>query len=64
MVPGLYKTVWYNGKQFEYKEGFVSNRLGYIVGMPRLRQLRVKQGKLSKKVIWRRDFSVIPSMEK
>lgn len=50
MVPGLYQTVWYNGHQFEYKEGFVSNRKVYIVGMPRLRQLRVKEGNVSRNV--------------
>ncbi|XP_031571405.1 polycystic kidney disease protein 1-like 2 isoform X3 [Actinia tenebrosa] len=40
LVPGLYNAEWYNGKEFEYKEGFISNRVVYLVGMPRLRQLR------------------------
>ncbi|XP_048586754.1 uncharacterized protein LOC5520731 isoform X2 [Nematostella vectensis] len=42
MVPGMYDPTWYNNQPFEYKEGFLSNRIGYLVGMPRLRQLRVE----------------------
>ena len=35
---------WYNGQPFEYKDGFISDLSGYLVGMPRFRQLRVKPG--------------------
>ena len=35
---------WYNGNPFEYKEGFISNREAFMVGMPRLRQARVMPG--------------------
>ena len=44
VLPGLYNTTWYTGRKFEYDEGFISNRVGYMVGMPRLRQLRIKPG--------------------
>lgn len=44
MIPGLYSSEWYNGQPFEYKEGFVSNKAGYLVGMPRLRQVRAVTG--------------------
>jgi len=43
-VPGLFNTAWYNGKPFEYDEGFISNRENFLVGMPRLRQIRVLSG--------------------
>ncbi|XP_078349560.1 polycystin-1-like protein 2 isoform X5 [Oculina patagonica] len=42
LVPGLYNVRWYNGDRFEYKEGFISNREGFMVGMPRLRQARIR----------------------
>ena len=40
----MYNTTLYNGKPFEYKDGFISDLSGYMVGMPRIRQLRVKPG--------------------
>ena len=43
-VPALYNLTWYNGKPFKYKDGFISDKSGYMVGMPRLRQLRVQPG--------------------
>lgn len=49
LIPSLYNATWYNGKHFEYEEGFISNRESYLVGMPRLRQLRIKEGKKKKK---------------
>ncbi|XP_068682590.1 polycystin-1-like protein 2 [Montipora foliosa] len=42
LVPGLYRVRWYNGDPFEYKEGFLSNREAFMVGMPRLRQSRIR----------------------
>lgn len=45
LVPGLYDVTWYNGQAFEYNEGFISTREAFMVGMPRLRQIRVKPGK-------------------
>ena len=44
-VPGMYDTRWYNGFPFDYDEGFISNRENFLVGMPRLRQVRIRQGK-------------------
>ena len=44
LVPGLYNVAWYNGKPFEYEEGFISSREAFMVGMPRLRQARIKPG--------------------
>lgn len=44
LVPRLYDVDWYNGQSFEYKEGFLSNRAAFLVGMPRMRQLRVNTG--------------------
>ncbi|EDO48597.1 predicted protein, partial [Nematostella vectensis] len=42
LFPALYEPQWYNGKPFEYDEGFISSREAFIVGMPRLRQVRLK----------------------
>ncbi|XP_031571396.1 uncharacterized protein LOC116305596 isoform X3 [Actinia tenebrosa] len=42
LLPALYDTDWYNGEPFTSEEGFVSNREMFIVGMPRLRQLRMR----------------------
>ena len=44
LLPSLYNTNWYNGQPFEYKEGFISDKQTFMLGMPRLRQLRVKKG--------------------
>ena len=46
LVPGLYDVTWYNDQPFEYKEGFVSNKQNFLVGMPRLRQIRLKKSKI------------------
>ena len=43
-VTGLYDAAWYNGEPFEFQEGFISNRHGFMIGMPRLRQLRIRTG--------------------
>ena len=44
LLPSLYNTKWYNGQPFEYKEGFISDKQTFMLGMPRLRQQRVKKG--------------------
>ena len=44
LLPSLYNTKWYNGQPFEYEEGFISDKQTFMLGMPRLRQLRVKKG--------------------
>ncbi|XP_022784277.1 uncharacterized protein LOC111324875 [Stylophora pistillata] len=41
MLPGLYSAPWYNGRPFE-EDDFFSNKRAFIVGLPRLRQLRIK----------------------
>ncbi|PFX11751.1 Polycystic kidney disease protein 1-like 2, partial [Stylophora pistillata] len=42
LVPGLFLSDWYNGKQVNLNEGFISSGYPFLVGMPRLRQIRVK----------------------
>ena len=51
LIPGLYDVTWYNGRPFEYKEGFISNKKNFLIGMPRLRQLRSKPSKREKRNI-------------
>ena len=45
LVPGLYSGVWYNGKRGQ--SGFLDDKMSYVVGVARIRQLRVKSGKFS-----------------
>jgi len=52
VLPGLYNVTWYNGQTFEYKEGFISNKQTFLMGMPRLRQLRIKPSKLTKATLY------------
>ena len=51
LITGLYDATWYNGRQFEYKEGYISNHEEFMIGMPRLRQLRLKLSKNYKNFI-------------
>ena len=53
LVPGLYDVTWYNGRPFEYDEGFISSREGMMLGMPRLRQIRIRASE------WKRSASVL-----
>lgn len=46
LFPALYDTRWYNGWMFDYDEGFMGNRELFMVGMPRLRQIRIKPGRV------------------
>ena len=43
-LPGVYAGVWYNG-QVEKQSIYIGNKRSLLVGMPRLRQLRVKPSK-------------------
>jgi hypothetical protein len=43
-VPGLYADSWYNGKEIE--KGWLGNIEDYLVGIPRVRLLRIQQGKI------------------
>lgn len=44
-LPGVYETKWYNDRPFSSPEGYISSREAFLVGMPRLKQIRVKEGK-------------------
>ncbi|XP_028408590.1 polycystin-2-like isoform X1 [Dendronephthya gigantea] len=41
LIPGLYSTEWYNGRKI--KEGWIANNEDYLVGVPRIRLLRVEE---------------------
>ena len=45
LVPGLYSGAWYNGKRGQ--RGFLDDKMSYVMGVARIRQLRVKSGKFS-----------------
>ncbi|CAB3994215.1 polycystic kidney disease 1-like 2 [Paramuricea clavata] len=42
LIPGLYAGKWYNGKKIE--KGYIANMEDYLVGIPRVRMVRVKNG--------------------
>lgn len=42
LVPGLYNGAWYNGNTGQ--PGFLNDKMSFVVGMTRIRQLRVKSG--------------------
>ena len=44
-IPGIYGTTWYNDQPFMAPEGYIESREAFLVGMPRLKQVRVKEGK-------------------
>ena len=43
LIPGLYGTEMYNGKKMQ--KGWLANTEDYLVGVPRVRLLRVEEGK-------------------
>lgn len=46
LLPGLYDVQWYNGQPFKRKEGFISDKKTFMMGMPRLRQIRIKTSEI------------------
>lgn len=43
LLPFVFDKKWYNGEE-DMLDGFTDDKYLYIVGMPRLRQLRTKKG--------------------
>ena len=43
-APGIYTTNWYNGGD-QNNTAYISDKVSILVGMPRIRQLRIRQGK-------------------
>lgn len=46
LIPGIYDTTWYNDQSFVAPEGFLSTREAFLVGMPRFKQTRIKEGRV------------------
>jgi len=44
-LPNIYAGVWYNGEK-EDEEVYIENKKSILLGMPRMRQVRVKKSKL------------------
>lgn len=44
-LPNIYAGVWYNGQK-EEEEVYIENKKSILLGMPRMRQVRVKKSKL------------------
>lgn len=44
-VPNVYAGVWYNGEK-EMQEVYFENKMSILVGVPRMRQVRIKKSEL------------------
>ena len=42
-MDGIYANEWYNGK-IATKQEYINNKKSILLGMPRLRQMRIKKG--------------------
>ena len=48
LLPNLYSTDWYNGKELDWRESLqIDDRATIRVGVARLRQMRIKEGTTS-----------------
>ena len=43
-LPNIYSQAWYNGLE-EKTDGYTANKMSIIIGMPWMRQLRIKKSK-------------------
>ena len=43
-LPNIYKQPWYNGIK-ENKDVYIENKMSILIGMPWMRQLRIKKSK-------------------
>lgn len=46
-LPNIYSQAWYNGLE-EKTDGYTANKMSIMIGMPWMRQLRIKKSKLRK----------------
>ena len=49
-IHDSYAGEWYNG-QWEQTPEYIGNKFSMLIGMPRLRQLRIQEGKFPMSVI-------------
>ena len=54
-LPAAFVDDWYNGHEERVSE-YIGNKRSILVGMPRLRQLRVKE---SKYIIYKKEFILL-----
>ena len=45
-IPNIYNQPWYNGGE-EKKDVYIENKMSILIGMPWMRQLRIKNSKRS-----------------
>ena len=50
-IHDSYAGEWYSG-QWEQKPEYIGNKVSMLIGMPRLRQLRIKEGRFPKCMIF------------
>lgn len=49
-IHDSYAGEWYNG-QWEQTSEYIGNKASMLIGMPRLRQLRIQEGKFPMSII-------------
>ena len=50
-IPNIYNQTWYNGLK-EENDVYIGNKMSMLIGMPWMRQLRVKKSKRLVNVIF------------
>ena len=45
-LPHIYNQKWYNGRE-ENNDVYITNKMSILIGMPWMRQLRIKKSKLA-----------------
>ena len=50
-MGGIYPNEWYNGEEAK-KQEYINNKKSILLGMPRLRQLRIQKGNLGGCTNW------------
>ena len=50
-APGIYTTNWYNGDD-QNNTAYISDKVSILIGMPRIRQLRIRQCKYLVKLVF------------
>jgi hypothetical protein len=59
ILPSIYGEFTVRGETVKTKEGFVADGIGYLVGQPRLRLLRLKNGMIFALTVGDLDLSLL-----
>ena len=62
-IPNIYAGFWYNGAK-EEEEVYIGNKKSILLGMPRLRQVRVKESKYILDILRKIEHSTVDPLLK